>query len=63
MIVCHCQRVSDGAVSSAIASGAGTVHEVTARSWAGGRCGSCRVTIEALLAAVAEPAAHAMAAA
>jgi NAD(P)H-nitrite reductase large subunit len=63
MIVCHCERVSDTAVETAIASGAGTVPEVTVRSRAGGRCGSCRVTIETLLAACVRPAADDAAAA
>jgi bacterioferritin-associated ferredoxin len=63
MIVCQCERVSDAAVGTAIASGAATVSEVTARSRAGGRCGTCRVTIEALLAAGAGPVADTVVAA
>ena len=49
MVVCHCERVSSSVIEAAIASGAATVPEVTSRCRAGGRCGGCRVTIEALL--------------
>jgi NAD(P)H-nitrite reductase large subunit len=50
MIVCHCHRVTSAAVETAIAGGAATVNEVTQRSRAGGGCGSCRPTLEAILA-------------
>jgi bacterioferritin-associated ferredoxin len=49
VVVCHCERVSSSVIEAAIASGAATVPEVTRRCRAGGRCGACRVTIEALL--------------
>lgn len=53
VIVCHCNRVNGAAVEAAISSGASTVAEVTRRSRAGSRCGSCCPTIEALLEKVA----------
>lgn len=49
MIACHCNRVSAAAIEAAIIDGAVTVDEVTERSQAAGRCGACRLTIEALL--------------
>jgi assimilatory nitrate reductase electron transfer subunit len=54
VIVCHCRRVNGATVEAAILSGATTVGEVTKRSRAGERCGSCCPTIEALLRRVAE---------
>lgn len=54
MIVCHCRRVSSAAVEAAIGAGAGTVSDVTVACRAGGNCGSCRSTIEALLAEVGD---------
>jgi bacterioferritin-associated ferredoxin len=50
VIVCHCERVGCAAVEAAIGAGAATVTEVTERCGAGGDCGSCWSTIEALLA-------------
>jgi bacterioferritin-associated ferredoxin len=60
MYVCHCNAVSDRTVDAAIASGASTLSEITARCSAGGGCGGCHDLLEALLAATAvehEPAA------
>jgi NAD(P)H-nitrite reductase large subunit len=53
VIVCHCERVAAAAVEAAIASGAGTVDDVSSRCRAGRQCGSCWSTIEQLLAAAA----------
>jgi NAD(P)H-nitrite reductase large subunit len=50
MIVCHCERVGAGTVEASIAAGAVTLEEVTRMCRAGGRCGSCRLTVEAMLA-------------
>jgi bacterioferritin-associated ferredoxin len=50
VIVCHCERVGSAAVEAAIGAGATSVSEVTERCGAGGDCGSCWSTIEALLA-------------
>jgi bacterioferritin-associated ferredoxin len=50
VIVCHCERVGRAAVEAAIGAGATSVGEVTERCGAGGDCGSCWSTIEALLA-------------
>jgi bacterioferritin-associated ferredoxin len=52
VIVCHCERVSSAIVEATIAAGATTADEVTRACRAGGRCGTCRVTVEALLEAV-----------
>jgi bacterioferritin-associated ferredoxin len=54
MIVCHCERVAGVTVEATIAAGAATLHEVTQMCRAGGRCGSCRVMVEAMLAARAD---------
>jgi bacterioferritin-associated ferredoxin len=56
MVVCHCKAVSDRTVDAAIASGARTVDEITARCHAGGGCGGCHRTLSALLDAVASTA-------
>ncbi|HET6953131.1 MAG TPA: (2Fe-2S)-binding protein [Acidimicrobiales bacterium] len=53
MIVCHCQVVNDRRISHEIVGGARTVDDVADRCGAGARCGSCRPTIGALLAALA----------
>ena len=62
MYVCHCNAVSDRTVDAAIASGASTVSEITARCSAGGGCGGCHELLETLLEVTAtatqrEPAA------
>jgi bacterioferritin-associated ferredoxin len=49
VIVCHCERVSDRAIRHAIADGAGTIDEITARCGAGGNCGGCVDALESLL--------------
>jgi bacterioferritin-associated ferredoxin len=49
MVICHCRRVSSSVIEAAIAGGAATVADVTGRCGAGGRCGSCVTSIEALL--------------
>jgi bacterioferritin-associated ferredoxin len=51
VVVCHCERVTSAVIAAAIAGGAATVGDVTGTCRAGGRCGSCRPTIESLLAA------------
>lgn len=50
MVVCHCERVTSAVITATIAAGAATVNDVTGKCRAGGRCGSCRPTIESLLA-------------
>jgi bacterioferritin-associated ferredoxin len=49
LVVCHCERVTNTAIETAIAAGADTVSGVADRCRAGSRCGSCRTTIESLL--------------
>ena len=50
MLVCHCLAVNDRAVARAVAEGATTVDDLTARCGAGGRCGGCRPALAELLA-------------
>jgi bacterioferritin-associated ferredoxin len=52
VIVCHCQVVSDRVIRAEVDRGAVTADEVAERCGAGARCGSCRPTIGALLAAL-----------
>ncbi|HEY3941148.1 MAG TPA: (2Fe-2S)-binding protein [Acidimicrobiales bacterium] len=49
MVVCHCKAVTDRTVDAAIASGASSVPEITARCAAGGGCGGCHRLLHALL--------------
>jgi bacterioferritin-associated ferredoxin len=49
VVVCHCKRVSDGTVDAAIASGAASVDDITSHCSAGGGCGGCHRTLQALL--------------
>ena len=53
VLVCHCRVISDRAVRAAASAGATSVHEVAAVCGAGGECGGCHPTIEALLAEAA----------
>jgi len=55
MVVCHCEAVSDRTVDAAIASGARTVDDITARCHAGGGCGGCHRMLQALIDAVDTP--------
>ena len=49
MVVCHCLAVNDGTIARALAEGATTVEELTARCGAGGCCGGCRPLLEELV--------------
>jgi bacterioferritin-associated ferredoxin len=49
MVVCSCRRVSDRVVRAAIAEGARTVPDVTARCAAASRCGGCWPELERLI--------------
>ena len=49
MYVCSCLAVTDRVVNAAIATGAATVEEITARCRAGGRCGGCAPALQRLL--------------
>jgi bacterioferritin-associated ferredoxin len=51
MIVCVCRRVSDRAISAAVASGARSMEDIAAATGAGTDCGRCR---EAIAVASAE---------
>lgn len=50
MVVCHCLALNDRTIRELCTDGPVTVDDVVARCGAGGRCGGCRPTIEALLA-------------
>ena len=54
--VCRCAGVSFGAVSDAVASGCGTLPDVSASTRAGTGCGGCHDTIRALIEAHLAPA-------
>ncbi len=49
MILCHCRAVSDREVRSAVDCGARDLDDVARACGAGGDCGSCQVSIEAVL--------------
>jgi bacterioferritin-associated ferredoxin len=49
MVVCHCRAVNDALVRLCLDRDDLTVDDVTARCGAGGHCGGCRETIQALL--------------
>ncbi len=49
MVVCHCLALNDRTIRELCNDGPVTVDDVVARCGAGGRCGGCRPTIEALL--------------
>jgi bacterioferritin-associated ferredoxin len=55
MIVCHCQVVSDRRIRAEVECGAESVDEISERCGAGAHCGSCRPTIDVLLAALVPP--------
>lgn len=54
MVLCHCEAVSDRTVDAAVASGAHTVADITARCRAGGGCGGCHASLQALIDAVTD---------
>ena len=49
MVVCHCEAVNDRRIREEIAAGALDAEALAERCGAGGRCGGCHDTIEALL--------------
>jgi bacterioferritin-associated ferredoxin len=55
MIICHCEVLSDRHVRDAVTRGASTVDDVGDHCGAGTRCGSCRPTIDVLLARFLAP--------
>jgi bacterioferritin-associated ferredoxin len=55
MYVCLCLGVSDRDVRRAVEGGACTAAEVSACTGAGTKCGSCRSTVAALVAAHGAP--------
>jgi bacterioferritin-associated ferredoxin len=55
MVVCSCRAVSDRTIRAAIAAGASTVPELTARCAAASGCRGCCPALERLLAEHANP--------
>ena len=55
MIACLCRGVSDTAVRAAIARGARTVSAIRRACGAGDDCGSCCVTLAAMVRQTARP--------
>jgi len=53
MYVCHCEAVTDQTVDAAVLSGARTVSDVMELCRAGGGCGGCHATLQALIDASA----------
>ncbi len=49
MYVCHCEAVTDRTVDAAVLSGARTVSDVIELCRAGGGCGGCHDTLQALI--------------
>jgi bacterioferritin-associated ferredoxin len=49
VIICHCQVVSDGKVTSAIESGARTLAGICRSTGAGKDCGACVFSLKRLL--------------
>jgi bacterioferritin-associated ferredoxin len=47
--VCSCTAVTDRTVNAVIASGAGSIEEITERCRAGGRCGGCWPALKRML--------------
>lgn len=60
MLVCHCRRVSEAAIATAVSAGASETRAVVRATSAGTGCGTClthlREVIERALAPVAIPA-------
>jgi bacterioferritin-associated ferredoxin len=52
MIVCHCEVVSDRLIRTEVDQGAVSPEDIAQRCGAGARCGACRPTVTALLAAL-----------
>jgi bacterioferritin-associated ferredoxin len=50
VLVCHCRRVNDHAITETVDAGASSIDEVGAQCGAGTRCGGCWPTIQELLA-------------
>lgn len=61
MLVCHCRRVNDRAITATVDAGARSIKDVATGCGAGSRCGGCWETIRALLDAMqdhTEPSRH-----
>ncbi len=50
MVICHCEAVNDRRIREEIAAGALDAEALAERCGAGGHCGGCQETIDALLA-------------
>lgn len=49
MVVCHCLRINDRVISRFTADPTVTTDDITRECGAGGKCGGCRITIDAIL--------------
>jgi len=58
-IICHCESVSDKTVRAVIAAGAESIPEIANACGAGRNCLGCTEALDALLANISRPAAHA----
>lgn len=50
MVVCHCLRINDQLIARIAEDPTITTDDVTAECGAGGRCGGCRPSIDAIIA-------------
>lgn len=53
MILCLCERITDGRLRNELAAGAQTVRELCKRTGAGSNCGACVCDIKELVAEAA----------
>jgi bacterioferritin-associated ferredoxin len=49
MVVCHCLRVDEARIRASVVKGAGSVEDITEDCDAGGGCGRCWPTLQAML--------------
>jgi bacterioferritin-associated ferredoxin len=58
VLVCHCRRVSDAQISSAVAAGADDPRSVVRATEAGTGCGSCVTSLREIIERALAPAAR-----
>ena len=56
MLVCHCRRVSDAQIATAVSAGASDARSVVRATHAGTGCGSCLQSLRALIEQALGPA-------
>ena len=57
MLVCHCKRVSDAQISSAVAAGAASPRSVVRATTAGTGCGTCLTHLREIIERALAPSA------